>query len=321
MVRRNDWSISALRMLAMCSIVACHFCQLYGLAAAWSLNIGVQVFLVISGWLYGLRPNFDHFGRWYGKRLIRICVPYWLVLLPLLFADLLFASQALTAKTVFLSVCCIRSGVTPNGAHLWYISVILLCYLITPLLDLLWRRSLALPSIGVALLFLFFGNRLVPGSIWCIDYLIAYALGRFVRDGVSEQRVLTGCIFTCGGGCLILLTGHMIFNVSLYTGLHLLGGPLIFSGLRLILHCERFVPSECLKSVLRWNDGCSYEVYLVHQILILGDFSLALVFPAIPILVIVLALIWSIAAGYCVHVLSSFVRTKIETSILSFEHR
>ena len=69
MVGRKDWSISTIRMLAMCSIVACHLCQLYGLPAAWVLNIGVQVFLMISGWLYGLRPDFSDIRNWYAKRL------------------------------------------------------------------------------------------------------------------------------------------------------------------------------------------------------------------------------------------------------------
>ena len=50
----HDWSISALRLASMVAIVACHICQANGLAAAWWLNAGVQVFLVISGYLYGV---------------------------------------------------------------------------------------------------------------------------------------------------------------------------------------------------------------------------------------------------------------------------
>ena len=54
MVGRKDWSISTIRMLAMCSIVACHLCQLYGLPACmgfkyrrsgFSYDIGVALWI------------------------------------------------------------------------------------------------------------------------------------------------------------------------------------------------------------------------------------------------------------------------------------
>ena len=201
MAKRNDWSISALRLLSMCSIVACHICQLYGLGIAWVLNIGVQVFLVISGWLYGMRPDVVDAGCWYIKRLLRICLPYWLVLIPLLVVDVFFATQVVTVKTVILSIAGVRSGSVPNAAHLWYISVMLLCYLVTPILSVLWRRLGLWPLVLFAFAFLFFGNCVVAQGIWCVDYVIAFILGRLVRDGFQEKKALsvTSIVFFWGG--------------------------------------------------------------------------------------------------------------------------
>lgn len=42
-----------IRVMAMISIVACHILQAYNNHWAYVLNIGVQVFLVLSGYLYG----------------------------------------------------------------------------------------------------------------------------------------------------------------------------------------------------------------------------------------------------------------------------
>ena len=317
MAKRNDWSISALRLLSMCSIVACHICQLYGLGISWVLNIGVQVFLVISGWLYGMRPDVVDAGCWYIKRLLRICLPYWLVLIPLLVVDVFFATQVVTVKTVILSIAGVRSGSVPNAAHLWYISVMLLCYLVTPILSVLWRRLGLWPLVLFAFAFLFFGNCVVAQGIWCVDYVIAFILGRLVRDGFQEKKALsvTSIVFFWGG-CIAFALAECLLGISAYKVLHLLGGPLIFSVFRLLIGCEAFTPSGRFKLLLTWDDSYSYEIYLVHQILILGDFSLAIHFSSMPVIVVLLAIIWSLVAGYVVHHLSMGLRSVIETKLV-----
>ena len=51
--KEHFYSISLLRMVAMLSIVSCHIFQYYGNFLAWWFNVGVQIFLCISGYLYG----------------------------------------------------------------------------------------------------------------------------------------------------------------------------------------------------------------------------------------------------------------------------
>ncbi len=46
-------AISLVRIMAMFSIVLCHVFQAYNNSLAWRFNVGVQVFLVLSGYLYG----------------------------------------------------------------------------------------------------------------------------------------------------------------------------------------------------------------------------------------------------------------------------
>ena len=49
----KNYAISLLRFIAMIFIVICHFFQYYNLELAWWFNVGVQIFLCISGFLYG----------------------------------------------------------------------------------------------------------------------------------------------------------------------------------------------------------------------------------------------------------------------------
>lgn len=98
--------------------------------------------------------------------------------------------------------------------------------------------------------------------------------------------------------------------------MHLLGGPLIFSVFRLLIDCEEFTSSGRLRLLLTWDDSYSFEICLVHQILILGDFSHAIHFSNMLVIVILLAIIWSLVAGYVVYHLSMGMRNVIETKLV-----
>lgn len=51
--KKYDINISFVRMISTLMIVSCHICQYFGHILAWWLNCGVQVFLFMSGFLYG----------------------------------------------------------------------------------------------------------------------------------------------------------------------------------------------------------------------------------------------------------------------------
>lgn len=91
---------------------------------------------------------------------------------------------------------------------------------------------------------------------------------------------------------------------------------MIFSVFRLLIGCEAFAPSGRLRLLLAWDDSYSYEIYLVHQILILGDFSLAIYFSNMPAVVVLMTIIWSLVAGYVVHHLSMGLRSVIEMKLV-----
>lgn len=52
-------AISYLRVLSLMAIVVCHFLQYLDSRWAWVLNLAVQVFFFISGYLYGHKTVTD----------------------------------------------------------------------------------------------------------------------------------------------------------------------------------------------------------------------------------------------------------------------
>ena len=66
-------AITHLRVIAMLLIVVCHICQSYHTGWEYLLNIGVQIFFLISGVLHGLR-GIDNVRSWYCSKFIKVFV-------------------------------------------------------------------------------------------------------------------------------------------------------------------------------------------------------------------------------------------------------
>ena len=77
LTKQESSAISHLRVLAMLSIVTCHFLQALNNQWAWVLNIGVQIFLFMSGFLYG-HKHIDNWLNWFEKRITRVYIPFLL---------------------------------------------------------------------------------------------------------------------------------------------------------------------------------------------------------------------------------------------------
>lgn len=87
-----------LRSAATISILLCHFVAqstngLLNMSAQF-FNIGVELFAILSGFLFGIQGGITNARSWYKKRLKRIFVPYEI------FVVLLFAIHAVCGKNL-----------------------------------------------------------------------------------------------------------------------------------------------------------------------------------------------------------------------------
>lgn len=69
---KKDISVSVIRLFAMLMIISCHILQ--GLNNKWAfwVNVGVQIFFFISGFLYG-KKDIDNIKTFYVGRLKKYC--------------------------------------------------------------------------------------------------------------------------------------------------------------------------------------------------------------------------------------------------------
>ena len=96
-------AIESLRFVAMSMIVACHIVLSYGSNYYAVLNMGVQIFFVLSSFLYAQKEIGTPL-TWFKKRLLKLYPPFlfFIVLtLPLLF---IFQPEQFSIKKIY-SIC------------------------------------------------------------------------------------------------------------------------------------------------------------------------------------------------------------------------
>lgn len=188
-----------------------------------------------------------------------------------------------------------------GGEHLWFVPVILFCYVITPILnsfrdkyikneESLWIGTI-LSVFVVSVFGSLFANFYNPARLSC--YIIGYALGlnedrKLIKDKVL--LILFGVLALIGNGIQIYsdyvkgvqLSGYIATVYRYFQNYnHVFLGVFLFLVMKKAFDHVTFERS--LKDLLNITDKYSYEIYLVHQFLILGPFSLMALTTVIPV--------------------------------------
>lgn len=137
-------------------------------------NSCLGLFTFASGYLLGGKYSFGKDGNtriwpFYKKRVLRI-IPLFL-----LAAVILYLIGFNSAKATLNGVLCISPFTTPRPMTLWYIPVILWCYLITPFISrksFAWRLTI---GVGVLLMVWFIRNYIHP-----IDFRFLFNMSLYI---------------------------------------------------------------------------------------------------------------------------------------------
>ena len=276
--------ISLLRLIAMLLIIFCHICQYYDSEWAWWLNVGVQIFFILSGYLYGSK-SIDEPVSWFKRQLIKILVPYWAFLTIAILTYGFICPANLSVTNVIRSYLTVG---TLNGiGHLWFVNYILFCYLITPYLgflrDYLSRYSLRrtllvlITVFGIySILSIFLNIHFRPGEVCC------YILGYFISSIQSrtQKDVIKICAYLSIPLCLmsnaLFCYLKYVKGVEMYQGhfVHITDYSHLFLGLAITMCLMTCVKQVKANSMIAFSDKYSYEIYLVHQLFILSPLIL-----------------------------------------------
>lgn len=291
-------SISLIRTISLGLIILCHITQWFGLEIAWWLNIGVQLFLLISGFLYGQKTI--EIKTFIVKRLKKLLIPYYVVFVVAVIMQFLFFRQYIEIKYA-LGGMLLRSTIK-GGQHLWFVPTIILCYLITPFLQEFRPNSSSKKQFTVYSVACFVFLSVILGvyqsffnPAWISCYAIGYMIGINNCDKLFDEKLIlwvSGILATICNGIVIWCTYVKRISFTGYNYFcdysHVILAVFLFIILKLIFDSIRFN-----NKVVHWldvMDHYSYDTYLVHHFLILGPFSLMELTGNLPVNIIIILL-------------------------------
>ncbi len=285
----RDKSIVYIRVLAMWMILICHIANRLGIGSIAQLfQVGVQIFLLISGYLCAMRRP-QHIGKWLVGRARRIFVPIWIFVL-LCAVGFIFDNNMSTVGFLLsgVGVYGINHVFTflqlPNFAgleHLWYITLLLISYLLLSLYfatgeDTAKKRNVTLGVLtALQIILAFFAIRIDYIVIFFVGYAIYHLQGKWQKYAVlisnAAAILLVALRFLLSRSDAMTETGLYLYFVIpfCYNFLALAA----FYDLKWFFGKVKLESSEMLDKIMTHTDGISYEVYIVHYIFIEGIFS------------------------------------------------
>ena len=325
-VKKNTYFISWLRAFAMLCIILCHLTQHAPHAivrdTAMFFNIGVELFFIISGFCFGLQQKINSPAKWYARRAKRILVPYELFLgvLALIY---LAKGMSFNAQNWLSCIFCYQGAkVGVLGAEqTWFMTTMMLCYLITPLFSAFWSRLGSVKAVRIVTLILCIF--ILPLSLFLFKsdsyftighqigfYLMAYIIGRdYRRINLSKKQIPVFISMIIVGAALriagkIYLDNTVVYNRLIVGYTHKLIAFGIF-----FLSAIVFANIKPIKLV---NGICSisFEVYLCHYMFVLGPLPLMFLTNSWVLNSIIIIAV-SFAFATVLHLINTLIQKKL----------
>ena len=275
---KKDISIQIVRICAMFSIILCHLVQELEnnniVALAQFFNVGVQIFLFISGYLYGNKEIKDK-KQWLKSRIKKIIFPMYLFMLILFTIQYICGIFELKFVPIYIFNLQYFLGSTNGAGHLWFLTIILLCYFITPILikfrdNLKNKYALLIMCILTAATVSSFINRKLGMSLF---YILAYILG-FIYSNIEEKlkfNIITVLLITLVSivvrlSSKILFDGSILYDCIIVSITQTLIAFGIFFIIRFIIRKFQIGSNR----IIDYWDNISFYIYLTHYMFMVG---------------------------------------------------
>ncbi len=325
--------ISLSRICGMLLIVLCHVVVCYnvpmGSALSGFFNCGVELFLLISGYLFGQRI-IDDWGAFYSKRFRTVSIPA-IITSALVMAALLIVRQPLEWQSIvaylldaegllFLNWDFVTNNLFNeilSLGPLWFTTIIMLCYLLIPLLQRVAHlnsiRYILFIIIGLVIVIIFPFIHLEYFFIFTIGYF-AGKLNLLDKIGCREFLLFTGLFIL---SLLFRVWAHHYFGSSpLYARLTVITSTV--SGawfIALFAYINGASPEKTKlftsSRAIQLCDKYSYYVFLSHGVFCMGTFNLYSRF-SLPVASL-LFLVFTVVGAVCIRYISGHISTLVSS--------
>ena len=293
-----DYAGSMLRVLSMSFIIICHLGDYYGYnVMAQFFNVGVHVFFLISGYLYGDR-DINRPSLWFCNRWLKLSIPSILYLLVYIFAMIIHKrSLPETHQIVFLllnlqGLNFIFFRMKDLFIGPWFFTDIMGCYILLVIYQKLRRINDRTNAIleyqgGVIPLLIFIGLVLFGVSI---DGALIFFIGIVLKQkGVLERKETNKIQKACGyfvAAVLIRIVGKKFFDDTvLYNEIicplsHIMIACTLLMSIKwLFLQSPGTTERIMTNRFIAYLDRCSLYIYVFHPFFLNGTLFNVLELP------------------------------------------
>lgn len=288
--KEQNHVITIVRVMAMWMIIGCHVSSWLAIPfLAMALNVGVYVFLLISGMLYAKKPIPDGI-RFVKRRWLKICIPMYYLTAFLLVLNIFTTNNGIIeAIPIYLlnlqGIEFIVSGLHPcqiNGlGHLWFLTVIMLCYfLLIPVKKIEKKLSNRPVLISFIFLILFAADILAVYTIKVqLSYFIVFFLGYIIGCCTEEIKNRAYLLYTISMFFAIIIRllcrfyadGTIIYNDLVVPFAHTVLAIWIYKTVRFVAQKVSRIVNVCAKSnLVVWMEKGSLYFYMTHYMFLVG---------------------------------------------------
>lgn len=266
-------------------ILLCHFtseCP-YPLLKMSSqfFSIGVEMFIILSGVLFGIQKNIhENPLHWYLKRVLRIFIPYELFVGILFLIHLICRIRISTNWLWFIFGLQGSNVGIRGGDHTWFITPLLICYLITPLLSYLSSRSskpfcfvIILSVIPILLAIFPQPFVFVIFSLVCW-YGIAFILGQNISKIPITRKYACFSFIMMISMCSIRLIARYYFDGSILYDRIAVGYTQTLTSFALLYIFAFLFQNKTAGRIVNYLSSISFEIYLYHYMFCVGPFRI-----------------------------------------------
>lgn len=272
---------------------------------------GNILFFLLSAILYGMKwsKNEQTFAakEFLKKRIVRIGVVLWPFLICLYAAFLLF-NVDVPLNTVMANFLFLGAFMKlPGNGHLWFLSVIMMCYVEYVVLSRIrtGRFFLLLLSIIYVLFFIVLEYNSLPGNFVLILMMTAWM---FLKTNEFNkwlarinQRKLVLVVL------LMNITAIWLFDHDLFDTNRMLAYPLMdICGASWFCVLLKVLPSICCSSI-SFISSISFESYLIHHTLCAGPITKVAEWSDYKVVQFTLLTVVTFLLAYLLHIVSNLI--------------
>lgn len=282
-------SISFIRVFSMILIFLCHVVQESGSNllknTAQIFNVGVFVFLFISGYLYGQKDIVDT-KQWYLKRAKRILLPLYTFMIIMFIMRIVFFNSGIEIKEYLIYLFNLQGflGGVQGTQHLWFLSILMVCYIITPILNkfkmYIKKNSEAIIIVIVIivcqLIMTYCASKFVGLQIsYVLTYILGYLISLLWNRNIKFSKVIILDVITLISLVIRIISRSIFDNSILYDYVIVLYEQMIF-GIAIFINIyyifkqvnERVKIKE--NKIIKHIDKVSFYFYIVHYMYLIG---------------------------------------------------